>query len=277
MAKLGSPVTKKFQIGTAELRIGPLSAAGKLTQAHSVGIIDSAAFNLTTNSVDLNGGFPQILVDTQIVSQTATITAAMREYSQRNMSILSGLGVPATTTTRFSGFATTDSAAQDTAITLQTGEGTNFAAGDFAVIYPEGSPEQVSVCLIASVAVDILTLDAGTPALFAYNGATAPQTVHVYRADHISMGSVTTAQYFAVQLLVQDIANAGAPIGLNVWKAAVSSGLDYNTSATDYGTANLELKLLQPSASEYGVGQPLNPLANVIPSNPFGMFFGGGD
>jgi hypothetical protein len=32
---LGTPKTQKYKIGTAEVRVGPLSLAGKLTQSHS--------------------------------------------------------------------------------------------------------------------------------------------------------------------------------------------------------------------------------------------------
>ena len=78
MAKLGSPQTTKFSIGTAELRVGVLEKALKLVQGNSVGLIDNATVEVTQESVDLNGGFPKVLVDTAVVSQEATITAGLK-------------------------------------------------------------------------------------------------------------------------------------------------------------------------------------------------------
>ena len=93
MAKLGAPSTNKFNIGTAEVRIGPMASANKLTQSHSIGLVDNATVEITQNSVDLLGGFPQVLVDTAVISQEATMTATLREFSQRNFNVLIGEGV----------------------------------------------------------------------------------------------------------------------------------------------------------------------------------------
>ena len=91
--KLGSPRTTKFSIGTAELRIGPLSSAMKLKQENSVGLIDNATVEVSQESVDLTGGFPKVLVDTAVVSQESSITATLREFSRRNIQVLLGEGV----------------------------------------------------------------------------------------------------------------------------------------------------------------------------------------
>ena len=44
---LGSARTNKFPIGTAELRVGPLTAAGNLMDVHSVGLIDQATLSVS--------------------------------------------------------------------------------------------------------------------------------------------------------------------------------------------------------------------------------------
>jgi hypothetical protein len=93
MAILGGAVTNKFVIGNFELRVGPQNMAGKLTSAHSVGVIDRFAVRSQQQSADLMGLFPQELIDTDVVSQTTQLTATLREFSPRNMNILLGNGL----------------------------------------------------------------------------------------------------------------------------------------------------------------------------------------
>ncbi len=93
MAILGGAVTNKFVIGNFELRVGPQNMAGKLTSAHSVGVIDRFAVRSQQQSADLMGLFPQELIDTDIVSQTTQLTATLREFSPRNMNMLLGNGL----------------------------------------------------------------------------------------------------------------------------------------------------------------------------------------
>lgn len=93
MAAIGAAKTRKFTIGTAELRVGPLSYAGRLTQEHSVGLIDASSLSVEQTIVDLKGGFPQVIVDSAITEQMSTITGTLREYSRRNLGILMGQGL----------------------------------------------------------------------------------------------------------------------------------------------------------------------------------------
>lgn len=95
MAILGGAVTNKFVIGNFELRVGPQEMAGKLTSAHSVGVIDRFAVRDQQQSADLMGLFPQELIDTDVVSQTTQLTATLREFSPRNLNILLGNGLAA--------------------------------------------------------------------------------------------------------------------------------------------------------------------------------------
>ena len=160
MAKLGSPISKKFSIGTAELRIGPLSSANKLLQANSIGLVDNVTLEVAQESVDLLGGFPRVQVDTALVSQTASVTATLREYSRKNFSIMLGLGVPSVATD----VATTASAtgsAGGTSLTVTSATG--LAEGDVIVVYKATQPELVQVLKCGSLASNVITLDADTP------------------------------------------------------------------------------------------------------------------
>lgn len=273
MSQLGSPVTNKYAIGTAELRIGALADANKLTQSNSVGLIDQATLEVTQNSVDLLGGFPQVIVDTAITSQEASITATLREYSHKNFNLLVGEGVVASIAD-VNSLIVDDQLAGATTVDVTAAEGVLFAAGDLVQIYTDGFNENVSLCRIDSVAVDTLTLDAGTPLLFDVNGTT--DTVYIYNIEQVPIGAISQTNYFSVQL-VQTERSTGRPLTFNFWKGAIGAGMNYGTNATDFASTDLNVKLLQPAASEYAVGADMEHLANIIPTNPTGLIATGGD
>jgi hypothetical protein len=119
----------------------------------------------------------------------------------------------------------------------------------------------------------VLTLDSGTPSLFAY---TAAQGVVVYAARQIPIGSVSATNYVSVQVL-QIEKSTSRPVGYNFWKAAISTGMSDASNADDFAMTDITLKLLAPAALEYAVGGALVHLANVIPTHPVGMYYAGGD
>lgn len=274
MAKLGAPQTTKFQIGTAEVRIGPLSLANKLTQAHSIGLIDNVTIEISQDSVDLEGGFPRSPVDTAIVRRNGTVTATLREYSRRNIKIMMGEGVDGAVPSDVASLLVSNTSAGATSFSVTAATGANFSAGDIIVIYPDGDPASVSVCEIDSVATDTITLDTNTPTLHDYNGTV--DTIHVYVAQQVGIGAVQTTNYFSAQVL-QVERKTGRPVGFNIWKATIASGMTIASNAEDFASNDLSIKMLDPAASEYAVGGDLVHLAAIIPSHPQGMMFYGAD
>lgn len=93
MANIGAAKSRKFAIGTSELRIGPLSSAGKLTQDYTVGLVDSVVLSVEQTVVDLKGGFPQTIMDSAVTDQSAQVTATCREFSRRNLGIMLNQGL----------------------------------------------------------------------------------------------------------------------------------------------------------------------------------------
>lgn len=271
MAKLGSPITQKFPIGTAELRVGPLSAAGRLTQAHSVGLVDEASVEVTQETTELLGGFPQLQVASAIISQATKVTATAREASRRNFKMMLGEGVGGTAPTDFESLVVTAVALDGTGFDVTAADGSNFTVGDIVVIYPDGRPEDVVVDRVTAVAIDTITVENG----FAVALDGTAETVRIFIAHQVAMGAVASTQYFAATLL-QTENSTGRPIGFNMWKGSSGGSFNYATNATDFGSFDIELNVLQPSESDYTTGN-LAHQASVIPSNPLGMFFGGGD
>lgn len=269
MAKLGSPVTREFNIGTAEFRVGPLTAAGRLTQGNSVGLVDSGTLSVEQTSVDLEGGFPQQIVDTSVVKQAATATAVLREYSRRNLKLMLGEGVETTAPSTTASLVTTDIAALGATFDVSAGEGANFADGDVVVIYVDNRPETVTIGRVDSIATDTVTLENGIPEAIA--GTT--ETVNVYVVNPIAIGGITKTNYFSMSMLQADT-GTGKPKGFEFWKTALGGSMTYTTNATDYASNDLELKILQPAADEYGIGGDLAHLSAEIQANPTGRYFG---
>jgi hypothetical protein len=270
MAKLGSPVTNKFIIGCAELRVGPLSKANQLSQAFSVGLIDEAAFTVSQETVDLEGGCPKTTLATAITGQLATITATMREYSYRNLKMMLGEGVALVTPADFeTTLAGADLVAGVT--TIEVADASGFSDGSVIVIYPEGKPENVSVTQIDAVAGTTLTLKAGQGIAVDYAVTTDAATAFkVFLASPIAIGAVERTNYFSVMLIGQ-ATDTGRPAPVSFWKAAISSDLTVSTNADDFSSADLEIKCLTPTIGEYATGGELFHVASLIDGHPTGM------
>jgi hypothetical protein len=275
MAKLGSPISKKFSIGTAELRIGPLSSANKLLQANSIGLVDNVTLEVAQESVDLLGGFPRVQVDTALVSQTASVTATLREYSRKNFSVMLGLGVP-TLATDVATTASATGSAGGTSLTVTSATG--LAEGDLIVVYKAGSsppqtvqPELVQILKCGSIATNVITLDTDTPLVL----DVAVGDI-VYKANQLAVGNVQTTSYFSVTIIQQE-RDTGRPVGFTFWKAAIGGNMSWATNSTDFASTEMTLKILQPAAEEYDAsGDALYHMRDLIPTHPMGLFFGGG-
>ncbi len=269
MATLGKPRTKKFSIGTSELRVGPLANAGRLTPSHSVGLVDQVTLEAAAESVDLNGGFPRTLYDTAIVSQSMTIRGTLREYSRRNLKILLGQGVASSDPTDVASTLASPVSSAATSLTLVSGAG--FMQGDIIGIYPEGFPEQVTIGVLATVVSNALTLTADTATLQAYASGAV-----VFKFQMVSIGNLNQTNYFSA-MVIQAERSTGRPIIFNAWKAAIASGLSIANNATDFASTELNLKVLQPAETEYGSGQPLYQMASRIAVSPLGEYLQGAD
>lgn len=271
MSQFGAPKTKKFKIGTSEVRLGPMTRANKLTPADSIGLLDTVTVEITQESVDLEGGFPKTLVDTAITKQTGQVTAAMREYSRRNINIMLGNGVGATEPVDFSTTVASATLANAVSLPVAAGTGANLEIGDILVVYPESMPDRVSCVRVLSVATDVVTLDPGTPLLFDYAAGTK-----IYVSHAVPIGGVATTEYMACEVFQQERAT-GRPVGFKFWKVAIASGMNMQQGTEDFASSDLTLKILLPAAAEYDVGGDLVHLKNIIPQFPQGMYLGGGD
>lgn len=277
MAKLGSAVSNEFSIGTAEVRVGPMTEAGRLAQARSIGLVDSATLTFSATSVDLKGGFPQQIVDTSVTEQAGDIKIAAREFSRRNLDIMLGNAVTGAAVTDVATTLATSANVAADAVSITVVSAAGLAVDDIIVIYPEGRPQDVTVTQISAIATNTLTLKTGMGTVVAYPAQTDSSTPYrVFKAHGIAAGNVTKTNYFTLMLLQQKN-KTGRPSIWAVWKVANSGSMEQGTSATDYGTLNMEMKILQPSSTDTGVGGDLNNVASLVNLFPSAVRFAGAD
>ena len=293
-------MTRKYQIGTAEVRVGPLGEANKLTQKHSIGLLDSVSVNINHESVNLEGGFPRRIMDSAVTSQTVEISATLREYSQRNLKIMVGEGAESEDQNGEPFLTLTTENAKEGTTELKVLDINGFSVGDIIVAVPKGKPEALSVCKIQEIKGEIptsspvvgrkggsrakamkkeprlvpnagsLILSSNTPLLFDYPAA----ATEVYVSQAIPLGAATESKYMSLQVIQREH-STGRPIVFNCWKAQISSGMEYQSNAEDFASNEISLSILEPNVEDFAVGAPLEHLASIIPHHPTGMMITG--
>jgi len=279
---LGTPITNKFQIGNAELRIGPMNLANKLTQANSVGLLQSATVNFQQESVDLEAGLPKTLIDTVITKTNVTIDAQAYEFSRKNMRVMMNNGTEvAGSVSEYAGevavssliIGTTTTETLDTTLLLA-----DVVVGDMVVVYDPASPQNVSLIKITAKAartapaatMATITFDAtATPLLFS-----APAGTLIYKANQLGLGASTATNYFTADVIGLEH-STGRPTGWKFWKVAVSGGLEYAYNSDNFAVTPLKFKVLMPTAADYTGTGLLTHVAGLIPSHPFGLMYAG--
>lgn len=268
MAALGAAKTGNFVIGQFEVRIGTLAQAGRLTSAHSVGVVDSYSYGLTLETTKLMAGFPRKTLDQAITSIDGELTFTGREYSARNINVLLGNAVADYDAPGGDLIGTVDTtsailAAEDTLV-LTTDVA--FTAGQTVTIYSTTDPTKVTVSIVQSYTsgTKTLVLKTGYETLHAYD---AGESVKVSLANVIGGGNITGVNYFSAQLVSVNRADS-RPVVIDFWKCAVGAGLKVANSGTEFSAQEWSVGVLVPTASDYATGGPLHHVADVIPANP---------
>lgn len=262
---LGTLRTNILGTGTGEVRIGALSSAGKLTQANSVGAVQSVSFEESTTNIEAKAGSPAQLVAIAVGEKSYSFKAETLERSSANINAAVGNGFIA----GIVGGATTltsDELAGATVITLA--DAASVTPGSMLTIYPEGKPEQVSTCLVLSKATNEVTLDPSTPLLYDAPAATDTATVYnVFVSSTISGGSVTgKVSTFSLSWIKQSV--SGKPIVYHFWKVAAKGNFSDSGSSSEFTKVPLEFQVLTPSAADIAVGGSLYHARNMIAKHP---------
>lgn len=282
---LGQNQTTNFQIGNAEIRIGTMARANRLTQSDSMGLIQSATVKVSQESVDLEAGLPKTLIDTAIVRSVITVEAQAYEYSRRNILTMTGgsLSNPTLSASAAAGTVATavgsatnlSSPGSSASINITGIQPADLLNGALVVVSQASDPSQVSVLKLIQ---DATTYSGGCT--ITYNPSLTPLLSSLsvgdiaYKANQIGLGGNTQTNYFTLDVLGVDH-STGRPTGFKFWKAAVSGGLEYSFSNDNYAVTPLTFKVLMPSQSDVSGALTTAGINGMVPAHPFGMFFNG--
>lgn len=278
MAQIGDSQTSRFFISQAEVRLYPMNQAMKGLPTHSIGLLNSATVNFSTESVDLKAGLPRKIYDTQIVEQLGTISMDMREYSRRNMQFLLGYS-PEDYVAQTSSTLAIDADSGTGSVTVAVGDGAKFTkrngsvAGSLVCIYPADPVRQgeMTYAEVTNIVGDVLTLGpVSNCLLFDYKAGDL-----IFDVEPLAIGANSSTSYFGAQVL--GISRTGQPVGFTFWRVASSSGLGIGFQADDFNTNPGELKILSPSSADLAVGGDLYDVRTLVASYPQGMAQFGGD
>ena len=152
---------------------------------------------------------------------------------------------------------------------------------DLLVLYNENQPESVStVRVIGKYNCPAIGDSVPTCTIVTIDLSETPVTFDVYagckfyKANQVGLGTQSKSNYFAASVIGMEH-STGKPIGFNFWKVAVGGGLEYGFSNDNFAVTPITFKILAPSASDYAQGGALYHLRNIIPTNPYGMYFAG--
>ena len=272
---LGSAKTGQFQIGIAEIRIGKTTEAGKLTQDHSIGLLQNATVKYAQETTDLEAGLPKATVATVITKQTTSVSATAYEFTAKNLRVMLSdksaldaaavLLAPTVSTTPITVSALANKGA--TTLTVANAVITGVKVGDMFVVYPAGSPQDLSVLTLSStptageITSKTLTFT-GTPTLFEL-----PLGSIIYQVESVGLGSSAQTQYFSMDIVGKDQLT-GKPYGFQLWKVAVVSGLEFSFSSDNFATLGLEFKVMKPTVDD--LNGDLAYVRSINSANPYG-------
>lgn len=295
---LGQNSTTKFQIGSAEIRMGVMGRAGKLVYTDTLGLLESAEVNFEQQSVDLKGGLPKTLIDTRITETVVTVTANAYEFSRKNIMAMlnegAGTGTTGPVTAKTSTVTTAISSNPTSATTLAidgsasgivladivtVGSATSASPADLVVVYQKSNPQNFSVFPVQSASnsanVTTLTINAGD---LLHTVAVGDA---VFLARQVGLGKSVATQYFTMDIIGTDN-KYGGPVGFRFWKAAVGGSMKYAFSNDNYAVTPMTFKILLPSSADLALtststNSGLSAIAGIQQYHPFGLYWGGGD
>lgn len=249
----GLSKTSKFLLSDATIMIGPCADVFDLTpEAHSVGLTKRVNANTDMGYVELTQGVTQTVVYTVNNSVRSTITAEIYEYTARNLAY--GAGIDASGVAyddHDTSYALADAHDDtDTTVTLATGAGANFAAGDFLVMQ-QNEGDVVAVIKVGSVASDVITPASGYGLPADVDWAVA--TTRVFRVRNPLKVGTQTADGLLGCKLVGLLPENQKPIIMIFPKVRITKGLSVAFQTDNFANMPFEIMpyALLPTDSFY--------------------------
>lgn len=261
---LGNSKSDSYVFGASELRVGSLSNVLKLSQDHSVGVLQDVTINYSREFAELRGGRNNPVLSRSVSQSDLSVSATMNEATYRNLSLMLGNG-DNTVTEDVTTTEATGASAAATTLTLAADFNSDPVAGDLLVVYSAIDPAQIQVVRVASFATPAVTLHADTPLMF----DVAVGDV-IEKVNPIGIGASCGESYLTAQILL-DSTSTNTPKQFLGWYGSITSSLEYSQSTTDYGTMSLEMSFYPVPASLVGAGADMEHAATEIAKYPLGF------
>ena len=237
--------TSEFFIGDLDIRVSTdLTKAGELGPDDSIGLLQDAKITMNTNEVKLKSGFPERTYASAVVSRDLVVAGSFNEYSISNLALVYGDNdalAAAVAATNHEGTLASAAVADAVTLTVQTGEGADFA-GKTVYVYRHDDPSDVFVTKCTTVSVDEITLDRGIPRDLAIGD-------HVAIVESVELGSEDNTQELTIQV-VGTMPLDGTPFVYDIWKGTIAGSAEMSSSTQNFGALPFTIEPLQPAAHE---------------------------
>jgi hypothetical protein len=245
----GTANTTQFLLSTATVMIGPQASAVFLNPAeHGLGLVKNVQAQVDLGFTDLTQGVQNQTVMSINTKADTKITAEVFEYTAQNLiygACLDGNGFTSPTQTVFALASAAVGTSPDT-ITLTTGMGSHWAAGDYIVLQDTTTPDRTHVGKVASVASDTLTLVAE----FALETTASwpASTTTAFQVQAIGIGALPTQPMFSCKIV--GLLPDGSPATLVFPKVKLTKGINLSFQTNNFSNMPFEFTPYQLVAAD---------------------------
>ena len=241
--------SSEFFIGDLDIRVNTdLTKAGELGPDDSIGLLQDAKVTMNTNEVKLKSGFPERTYASAVVSRDLSVSGSFNEYSISNLALVYGDNdalAAAVAASNHEGTLSAGATAAATTLTVQTGEGADFA-GKTIYVYSHANPSDVFVTKCTTVSVDEITLDRAIPRDLIIGD-------HVAVVESVELGSEDNTQEMTIQV-VGTMPLDGTPFVYDIWKGTIAGSAEMSSSTQNFGALPFTIDPLQLAAFEIANG-----------------------
>lgn len=251
MKDLGTAISKKFMLSTAEVRIGPLGGLQALTSDDSVGLVKNVTLTGEMEATDLGQGVRNKPVFSVITAASLNVAAEVYEYTAKNAAYALGLAADTVGDT----VETTADAAvtgNDTVVAISVASEAGIAVGDYILV---DTNKGVIPHLVAAVVAGELTVT--TP--FA-TGVNIANGAAVVKTNSLDLGDPEDIFYSAT--IVGKLVD-GSDMVFTFPKVKIARGFNIQYGTSDFGNMPFEMKpysLVQSDADYAEYGEALGKL-----------------
>lgn len=234
----GEAKTDQFMLGTATVMIGPQSEVFDLNPAeHSIGLVKNFQVQSQPGFTDLTQGVKNTQVYSVHTSNDVNTSMEVYEFTAKNLAYALGLDgstLAQNTVESAVASAADGSSSPVTEITVDAGEGGNFADDDQLLISVDNQ-DNIITRKVSSITTDTLTVDKGINQL-------VPVGALVRKATVLRIGSTDLENTYYSAKVVGKFVN-GKDIVVLFPKIKVVAGFTMAFQSSDYGNLPFEFKL----------------------------------